>query len=149
MNEATAFDAYEIRVRSLPDELGGGYEALFPQLARTVVGYGPTRRAAMEDLLEAAPDVAQMIRDSGQELPGPEKPRDWADFSGKFNVRVPKALHALLVRQAEEQGVSLNSLVQTLLTAGASGIEAGCAFGSAAEPGRAPTRPAECATEAA
>ena len=38
--------------------------------------------------------------------------------SGKFLVRLPKSLHASLVREAEAEGVSLNQLVATRLAAG-------------------------------
>lgn len=34
-------------------------------------------------------------------------------YSGKFTVRVPPYLHERLVRAAEDQGVSLNTLIQT------------------------------------
>ena len=37
------------------------------------------------------------------------------EYSGKFMVRLPKSLHKKLVWEAEEEGVSLNSLVNTLL----------------------------------
>jgi predicted HicB family RNase H-like nuclease len=33
------------------------------------------------------------------------------DYSGKFNVRIPKSLHAALATEAEAEGVSLNQLV--------------------------------------
>ena len=37
------------------------------------------------------------------------------EFSGKFNVRVPKFLHRKLAYQAKSEGVSLNTLVTTTL----------------------------------
>jgi antitoxin HicB len=37
------------------------------------------------------------------------------EYSGKFNVRVPKSLHASLASEAEAEGVSLNQLVVTKL----------------------------------
>jgi len=40
--------------------------------------------------------------------------------SGKLNLRLPVELHAALVAEAERQGVSLNTLIVTLL-AGAIG----------------------------
>lgn len=43
----------------------------------------------------------------------PEPEQD--DFSGKFNVRLPKFLHRKLVYRAREEKVSLNNLVSTTL----------------------------------
>jgi len=44
-------------------------------------------------------------------LPEPPVRPDPREYSGKFNVRIPKSLHGLLVREAEAEGVSLNQLV--------------------------------------
>jgi hypothetical protein len=44
--------------------------------------------------------------------------------SGKFVVRLPKSLHAALVSEAEEEGVSLNQLVVAKLAAQMSEIAA-------------------------
>jgi hypothetical protein len=65
-------------------------------------------------------------------------PKPWDEFSGKFNVRVPKLLHAKLVRLADEQGVSLNALVQTILMSGATALESGREFGAVVEPEAVP-----------
>ena len=44
------------------------------------------------------------------------EPREAAnDFSGKLLLRLPKTLHKQLTDQAEEEGVSLNSLIVALL----------------------------------
>ncbi len=37
------------------------------------------------------------------------------EFSGKFNVRVPKLLHRRLAYRAKDEGVSLNTLIATTL----------------------------------
>ena len=37
------------------------------------------------------------------------------EFSGKFNIRVPKFLHRKLVYKAREENVSLNTLITTTL----------------------------------
>jgi hypothetical protein len=51
--------------------------------------------------------VDQLI-DSLPEPPvGPQR----REYSGKFNVRVPKSLHAALASEADAEGVSLNQLV--------------------------------------
>ena len=38
------------------------------------------------------------------------------EFSGQFRLRLPKSLHFGLAREAEEQGVSLNSYILYLLS---------------------------------
>lgn len=44
-------------------------------------------------------------------LPEPKVGPQRREYSGKFNVRVPKSLHAALASEAESEGVSLNQLV--------------------------------------
>lgn len=44
-------------------------------------------------------------------LPEPPVGPQRREYSGKFNVRVPKSLHAALASEAEAEGVSLNQLV--------------------------------------
>ncbi len=44
-------------------------------------------------------------------LPEPPVRPQRSEYSGKFNVRVPKSLHAALAIEAEAEGVSLNRLV--------------------------------------
>jgi len=124
---------YALQVKLLTEDEGGGFEALFPQLARSIVGYGETQQEAVDDLLSAVPAFLQVMEESQQHLPAAEGPKEWEEFSGKFNVRVPRMLHAKLVRLANEQGVSLNSLVQTILMSGATALEAGHEFGAIVE----------------
>ena len=47
----------------------------------------------------------------------PEPLRD-EDFSGRFNLRIPKSLHKRLAMAAKEEGVSLNQLAMYLLANG-------------------------------
>ncbi len=46
--------------------------------------------------------------------PVPE-PRPMDEYSGKFNVRVPRRMHRALVRAARDEGVSLNLFVDSTL----------------------------------
>jgi antitoxin HicB len=120
---------YPLQVTPLSEEDGGGFQALYPPLARSIVGYGETPQEAIAELQTLVPSFLDMIARSGQTLPEVAAEKDWDEYSGKFNVRVLKALHAQLVELAEEQGVSLNSLVQSLLTSGATALAAGKMFG--------------------
>ena len=47
-------------------------------------------------------------------LPVPE-PGSGGSYSGKFIQRVPKSLHARLAARAKQEGVSMNTLVNTFL----------------------------------
>jgi predicted HicB family RNase H-like nuclease len=52
--------------------------------------------------------------EAGEEIPLPTRP---SEYSGKFNLRLPKSLHARLAASAEQEGVSLNQYVLALLAA--------------------------------
>ncbi len=121
--------SYPIQVSPLAEDHGGGFQALFPPLARSIVGYGATPQEAIAELQTLIPSFLDMVARTEQTLPEVTVEKDWDEYSGKFNVRVLKALHAQLVGLAEDQGVSLNSLVQSLLASGATALAAGKMFG--------------------
>jgi predicted HicB family RNase H-like nuclease len=76
---------------------GGPFARLFPT-AKDRVAFAKT---------EESREIDRLI-DSLPEPPvGPQR----REYSGKFNVRVPKSLHAALASEAEAEGVSLNQLV--------------------------------------
>ena len=52
MDNANKIQQYAMQVRPLRTEEGGGFEALYPQLARSVVGYGATPQEAVSDLCD-------------------------------------------------------------------------------------------------
>ncbi|NKQ36236.1 MAG: toxin-antitoxin system HicB family antitoxin [Chloroflexi bacterium] len=54
------------------------------------------------------------IRTDGKTLPVPE-PGSGGSYSGKFIQRMPKSLHARIAARAKQEGVSMNSLVNTFL----------------------------------
>ena len=81
--------------------LGGPFPRLFPT-ARDRVAFARTEESRhIDELLDSLPEPAV----------GPQR----REFSGKFNVRIPKSLHAALVHEAETEAVSLNQLVLTKL----------------------------------
>jgi HicB family len=76
---------------------GGPFVRLFPS-ARDRVAFAKTKESRQIDrLIDSLPEPAV----------GPQR----REYSGKFNVRVPKSLHAALASEAEAEGVSLNQLV--------------------------------------
>jgi antitoxin HicB len=98
---------YEVGI--VPNEYGGFY-ARVPDFPTIFTG-GSTPEEAMRSALEAIELMIEEYRDRGLAVPEPLQ-----SFSGQFNVRLPRALHRELVRQAESQGVSLNALVNFLLS---------------------------------
>ena len=56
----------------------------------------------------------ESMYEDGNEIPLPGN-ENKKQYSGKFNVRIPKSLHQKLDKMAEQEGVSLNHyLVSTL-----------------------------------
>jgi len=83
------------------DELGG------------CVGDGETAEEALSSVRESMHVWFATALLKGLEMP---KPSEDVAFSGKFVVRVPISLHRRLATQAKEEGVSLNTLIVTLLS---------------------------------
>ncbi|MBI2805552.1 MAG: toxin-antitoxin system HicB family antitoxin [Planctomycetes bacterium] len=54
---------------------------------------------------------SKQIDEAIDSLPEPSVRPQSKEYSGKFNVRIPKSLHAALACEAEAEGVSLNQLV--------------------------------------
>ena len=63
---------------------------------------GDTLEELYENLNEAMEGYLEVKLENNLPIP---------NYSGKFNVRLPKSLHQRLAIQAEEEGVSLNQLV--------------------------------------
>ena len=69
---------------------------------------GDTVEKMYDNLNEAMEGYIEVKLANNILIPLPEKTED---FSGKFNVRLPKTLHQRLVIEANNEGVSLNQLV--------------------------------------
>ncbi len=74
---------------------------------------------SLADLAEAADEARRLwleaAYESGQPIPVPAADHE---FSGKFNLRLPRSLHRALVESAEAEGVSLNQYAVMLLASG-------------------------------
>lgn len=66
-----------------------------------------TIEEAYKDLEMILKDHIEIRLESGTPIPEPVD----QDYSGKFNVRVPKTLHKQLAIAAEDEGISLNQYV--------------------------------------
>lgn len=83
----------------------------FPGLS----AFGESREEALDEAQFAMMEMQTLAEEHGERIPAV---REFPSHSGQFRVRIPRSLHSALVLEAERQGVSLNSLVQTYLTQG-------------------------------
>ena len=100
---------YPITVRSLSEEDGGGYLAEFPDLPGCIAD-GETPEEAILEAQDAFKAWMNGSKKFGYHVPEP------GSSSGKWNQRVPKLLHSRLVQRAKHEGVSLNTLVVSMLS---------------------------------
>jgi antitoxin HicB len=112
-----------------------GYIATCPAFPR-ISGFGDTPEEALAEVEVALELAVEAAIAHGRPLP---EPTSLKPFSGKFQLRVPKQLHAQLVRQAEAEGVSLNTLAVSYLSEAVGATQAGAQLaGSHAEPPQSP-----------
>ena len=99
---------YPFQVVADPD---GGYVLIFPDLpgcltqVDEIAEVGTMAENARRGWIETA-------YDRGMEIPPPSYPEE---YSGKFNLRIPRRMHRELAEEAEREGVSLNQYVTALL----------------------------------
>lgn len=107
--------AYAATMLPLSSTEGGGYVATAIELPGCIAT-GGTEVEALEELRDAIRSWILTAREFGDPVPPPTSKHR---YSGKFVVRVPTSLHRSLALQASIEGVSLNQLVSSLLSAGA------------------------------
>lgn len=105
---------YPFEVRPLSADEGGGFLISFPDFA-DCVSDGSTVDEAIENGRLALKETIAALRESGHSVP---QPTAATTVSGKFVARVPKSVHAKLSSRAKAEGVSLNTLVVSLLSEG-------------------------------
>ena len=101
---------YPFVVHADPD---GGYVIVYPDLPGCL---------SQAETLDEVPAMREDARrgwieteyEEGRSVPEPSH----QEYSGKFNVRIPKSLHRALVDAASQDGVSLNQYVVMLLSSG-------------------------------
>jgi antitoxin HicB len=114
------FEAYAHIVTPLSDEDGGGFLLTMPDFPGLMAD-GETIEEAVEDGRDAFLSVVSAMADAGREIPAPtfrHEDAEAPDVSGRFVARVPRSIHAKLVTRARAEGVSLNTMVVTLISEG-------------------------------
>lgn len=89
-----------------------GFIAFVPELPG-LSAFGNTQEEAVSELQIAAEAYIESLRESKEPLPEPTKV---SRYSGQLRLRMPKWLHAKLAASADNDNVSLNTYIVTLLS---------------------------------
>ncbi|MNU99036.1 HicB family protein [compost metagenome] len=92
---------YVARVKELPD----------------VKEYSESLEHALALAHETIKVTQEMFLDDGMDFPAPEEIDASMGMTGRLTLRMPKSLHYQVVEKAEQEGVSLNQYVVSILTA--------------------------------
>jgi len=102
---------YPFLLRQLTPKEGGGFLIEFPDLPGCMSD-GETLEEAVENGSDAIACWIDAAKESGREIPCPG---ELGAHSGKWLQRVPRSMHLRLVKKAKQEGVSLNTLVVSML----------------------------------
>ena len=101
-------DKYQFSVRPLSADEGGGYLVEYPDMPGCMSD-GETIKEAIANGREALRDCLEVFRESGRKLAKPSiEAAQWCQ-------RLPRTLYSKLMRQAQREGVSINSFVTTII----------------------------------
>lgn len=109
--EAQIIPEYPFTMRHLSQEEGGGFLIEFPDLPGCMSD-GETIEEAIKNGKDAIKAWIETAKEMNRSIP---KPGELESQSGKWVQRVPKSIHLRLVQRAKEEGVSLNTLVITMI----------------------------------
>lgn len=102
---------YPFEIRPLPEGEGGGFLISFTDFSECISD-GETIAEAIENGMDALQETIAALESLNMPVPEPDS---GGSYSGKFIQRVPKSIHARLVMRAKQEGVSMNSLVTSIL----------------------------------
>ena len=93
----------------------GVFVARVPALGPGCVAHGKTEGEATKEAKTAATLMLDVLREDRKALP----PEDASpDYSGQLRLRLPKTLHERISQMATAEGVSLNTMLLTLIADG-------------------------------
>jgi antitoxin HicB len=111
--QQAADDTYPIVIAPASNGDGPGWIASVAELPGCEA-HGPTPEDAAAGMSDAVARWVREARAAGREVPPPGAA---AAHSGKLLVRMPRSLHAELVRASEREGTSLNAYIVAALSA--------------------------------
>lgn len=90
-------ECFEARITELPD----------------VAEYADSFEEAYALAIDTIEVTAELFAEQGKRMPPPIIPAD--DYSGRVTLRLSKSLHRMLVKTADNEGVSLNQHLTNIL----------------------------------
>lgn len=109
--------AYPFEIFRLGDEDGVGFLCQFPDFNESFSD-GESVEEAIANAREALQETIAYLHELNRPIPKPSRHAADEKWSGRFNTRIPKTLHGKLARRARNEGVSLNTLVNTFIAKG-------------------------------
>ena len=101
-------DQYQFTVRPLSKGEGGGYLVEYADIPGCMSD-GETIEEAISNGREALRDCIEVFRESDRKIPKP------SIEAAQWRQRLPRTLYSKLTKQAENEGVSINSLVTAII----------------------------------
>lgn len=83
-----------------------------------IIGAGDTVEEAYYEGLENLRVYFDYLKEIGEPIPQPTKDPGLENFSGKLVLRLSKSNHAKIAELAEKENISINSLLNELITEG-------------------------------
>jgi antitoxin HicB len=80
-----------------------------------LMAHGATAEKATQEAERAAELMLDVLREDGKAAPPPDAV---ADYSGQLRLRLPRSLHEQVSRLATAEGVSINTLLLSLIAEG-------------------------------
>lgn len=105
---------YQARLYPLKEEDGGGWAAEIIELPGCFSD-GESPEEALINVRDAILGWIEIAKEDGKTIPQPKNNNE-SLYSGKFTIRVPKTLHKKLVEKSKQENISLNQLVNSLLS---------------------------------
>ncbi len=107
---------YKINIERIEQEEEFSYIAYSSDLGKyACYGKGNTQIEAIQAFLDEKNNFLEYLFNAGESIPEP-KMEESERFSGFFNVRTSPIIHANLVVQAKELGISLNLYLNQILS---------------------------------
>ncbi|MFW8567037.1 toxin-antitoxin system HicB family antitoxin [Orrella sp. 11846] len=105
---------YTIEIKRIDSPDGLLYEAKAKEVPG-VAGYAECAADAFEEAREALVMLYEIAKEQGREFPAPLPSID-SNFNGRVTLRMSKSLHHQATLVAENEGVSLNSIIVEALS---------------------------------